>query len=62
MTATDPGPHNFTGLRIMKHFMGRLQLVGVNFFGVIMVVMIVFIVILFVGYIYVWKKGAFEWE
>ena len=24
--------------------------------------MIVFIVILFVGYIYVWKKGAFEWE
>ena len=24
--------------------------------------MIVFIVILFVGYIYGWKKGAFEWE
>jgi NADH-quinone oxidoreductase subunit A len=24
--------------------------------------MIVFIVILFVGYIYIWKKGAFEWE
>ena len=24
--------------------------------------MIVFIVILFVGYIYVWQKGAFEWE
>ena len=24
--------------------------------------MITFIVILFVGYIYVWKKGAFEWE
>jgi len=24
--------------------------------------MIVFIIILFVGYIYVWKKGAFEWE
>lgn len=24
--------------------------------------MIVFIAILFVGYIYVWKKGAFEWE
>jgi len=24
--------------------------------------MVVFIVILFVGYIYVWKKGAFEWE
>jgi len=24
--------------------------------------MILFIIILFVGYIYVWKKGAFEWE
>ncbi len=24
--------------------------------------MITFIIILFVGYIYVWKKGAFEWE
>jgi len=24
--------------------------------------MITFVVILFVGYIYVWKKGAFEWE
>ena len=24
--------------------------------------MVTFIVILFVGYIYVWKKGAFEWE
>jgi NADH-quinone oxidoreductase subunit A len=22
----------------------------------------VFVVILFVGYIYVWKKGALEWE
>lgn len=24
--------------------------------------MVVFIAILFVGYVYVWKKGAFEWE
>lgn len=24
--------------------------------------MILFVVILFVGYIYVWRKGAFEWE
>jgi NADH-quinone oxidoreductase subunit A len=24
--------------------------------------MLVFIVILFVGYIYIWKKGALEWE
>ena len=27
-----------------------------------LVEMITFIIILFVGYIYVWKKGAFEWE
>jgi NADH-quinone oxidoreductase subunit A len=24
--------------------------------------MVVFVVILFVGYYYVWKRGAFEWE
>jgi NADH-quinone oxidoreductase subunit A len=24
--------------------------------------MILFIVILFVGYIYVWKKGALQWD
>ena len=24
--------------------------------------MIVFVVILFIGYVYVWKKGALEWE
>ncbi len=24
--------------------------------------MITFVIILFVGYVYVWKKGAFEWE
>lgn len=24
--------------------------------------MVVFIIILFVGYVYVWKKGALEWE
>jgi len=24
--------------------------------------MLVFIVILFVGYIYVWKRGAFQWD
>ena len=27
-----------------------------------LVEMVIFIVILFVGYIYVWKKGALEWE
>ena len=24
--------------------------------------MIVFVAILFIGYVYVWKKGALEWE
>ena len=24
--------------------------------------MIIFVVILFIGYIYIWKKGALEWE
>jgi len=27
-----------------------------------LVEMLLFIVILFVGYIYVWKKGALEWD
>jgi NADH-quinone oxidoreductase subunit A len=27
-----------------------------------LVEMLVFIVILFVGYVYAWKRGAFEWE
>lgn len=30
--------------------------------GFILMEMLVFIVILFVGYIYLWKKGALEWE
>jgi len=24
--------------------------------------MLIFVVVLFVGYLYVWKKGALEWE
>jgi NADH-quinone oxidoreductase subunit A len=24
--------------------------------------MLIFVIILFVGYVYVWKKGALEWE
>jgi NADH:ubiquinone oxidoreductase subunit 3 (subunit A) len=24
--------------------------------------MLVFLAILFVGYVYVWKRGAFEWD
>jgi NADH-quinone oxidoreductase subunit A len=27
-----------------------------------LVEMLIFIVILLVGYVYAWKKGAFEWE
>jgi NADH-quinone oxidoreductase subunit A len=34
---------------------GSLKLFG-------FVEMIVFVFILFVGYVYVWKKGALEWE
>ena len=30
--------------------------------GFLLSEMIVFIIILFVGYVYVWKKGALEWE
>jgi NADH-quinone oxidoreductase subunit A len=30
--------------------------------GFLLVEMLVFLVILFVGYIYVWKRGAFEWN
>ncbi len=37
---------------------GQFHLTGQYMLGE----MVVFILILFVGYIYVWKKGAFEWE
>jgi NADH-quinone oxidoreductase subunit A len=37
---------------------GTFQLTGPYMLGE----MVLFIVILFVGYIYVWKKGAFDWE
>ena len=30
--------------------------------GVLIVEMFVFIVILAVGYVYIWKRGAFEWD
>ena len=35
---------------------------GGNWGAFIFVEMLVFIVILLVGYVYAWKKGAFEWE
>ncbi len=33
---------------------------GLKLFG--FVEMLIFIVILFIGYVYVWRKGALEWE
>jgi len=30
--------------------------------GFLLVEMLVFILVLFVGYIYVWKRGAFQWD
>ena len=30
--------------------------------GFLLVEMLVFLVILFVGYIYVWRRGAFQWD
>jgi NADH-quinone oxidoreductase subunit A len=30
--------------------------------GFLLVEMLVFLLILFVGYIYVWKRGAFQWD
>jgi NADH-quinone oxidoreductase subunit A len=35
--------------------MGELKLFG-------FVEMLIFVVILFVGYVYIWRKGALEWE
>ena len=36
--------------------------VGSGSTGFLLVEMLVFLVILFVGYIYVWKRGAFQWD
>ena len=33
---------------------------GLKIFGFIE--MLIFVIILFIGYVYVWKKGALEWE
>jgi NADH-quinone oxidoreductase subunit A len=30
--------------------------------GFLLVEMLVFLALLFVGYIYVWKRGAFQWD
>ena len=39
-------------------FMGN----GTATTGFLLVEMLVFILVLFVGYIYVWKRGAFQWD
>lgn len=38
------------------------EAVGAAGMGFLLVEMLVFLVILFVGYIYVWKRGAFQWD
>ena len=35
---------------------------GATTMGFLLVEMLVFLVILFVGYVYVWKRGAFQWD
>ena len=35
---------------------------GTATMGFLLVEMLVFLVILFVGYVYVWKRGAFQWD
>jgi NADH-quinone oxidoreductase subunit A len=35
---------------------------GTASMGFLLVEMLVFLVILFVGYVYVWKRGAFQWD
>lgn len=36
--------------------------VGTLSTGFLLVEMLIFLLILFVGYIYVWKRGAFQWD
>jgi NADH-quinone oxidoreductase subunit A len=35
---------------------------GVPSMGFLLVEMLIFIAVLLVGYVYVWKRGAFEWD
>jgi NADH-quinone oxidoreductase subunit A len=35
---------------------------GASSMGFLLVEMLVFLAILFVGWVYVWKRGAFEWD
>jgi len=42
-------------------YFGGPQATGATM-GFLLVEMLVFLVILFVGYVYVWKRGAFQWD
>jgi len=42
-------------------YFGGPQATGATM-GFLLVEMLVFLVILFVGYLYVWKRGAFQWD
>ena len=35
---------------------------GASSMGFLLAEMLVFLAVLFVGYVYVWKRGAFEWD
>ena len=47
-------------IEIMFLYPWALVTGGLKLFG--FVEMLIFVAVLFVGYIYVWKKGALEWE
>jgi NADH-quinone oxidoreductase subunit A len=44
-----------------KYLIDQQKLTGVSFGAVALVEILVFIATLVVGYIYVWKKGTFDW-
>jgi hypothetical protein len=46
----DPGAGDFAGLGIMEHLMRRLQLVGMDFLGMVVVMMFVVIVVVTLGH------------
>src|SRR4030042_5966881 len=47
-------------LEIMFLYPWAVVMGGLKLFG--FVEMLIFVIILFIGYIYVWRKGALEWE
>lgn len=47
-------------IEIMFLYPWAVVMGGLKLFGFIE--MLIFVIILFIGYIYVWRKGALEWE